>query len=141
MQYQSSCMSMTRKPEGAEMWFYKIILTRCSPNDRILSKIGTKILLRIKWNNLTFLGHIIKKAGLENVTFTGYIKGKAGSRRQLATYRTNLCNRWQNEVLWYLARKRRLLRRTSTSGMCNWSFVTVTVGSSTHRIEYVIILQ
>lgn len=45
---------------------------------------------RIRKKTLKFLGHIIKKDGLENLTLTGYIEGQRDRGRQRFAYITKL---------------------------------------------------
>ncbi len=47
-------------------------------NDKVLEKMETKrkLILNIKKRQVKFLGHIMRKEGLENLILTGQIEGK-----------------------------------------------------------------
>jgi len=123
--YSSECWTisaqMERRLEAAEMWFlrrmFRVSWTDHVANEAVLRKAGReKSLLKcIRKRQMQFLGHIMRKDGLENLTITGKIEGKRSRGRQRITYLESL-SKWiasqipeseRNE-----ASKQELLKRT-----------------------------
>ncbi|XP_037794114.1 uncharacterized protein LOC119589587 [Penaeus monodon] len=82
--YSSECWTisaqMERRLEAAEMWFlrrmFRVSWTDHVANEAVLRKAGReKSLLKcIRKRQMQFLGHIMRKDGLENLTITGKIE-------------------------------------------------------------------
>ena len=78
--------------EAAEMWFLMRML-RISwmdrvKNEEVLSraKVRRNLLSKIRQKQLQFLGHIMRKDGLENLMLTGRIEGMRGRGRRRVSY-------------------------------------------------------
>ena len=52
----------------------------------------------IRKRQLKFLGHVMRKEGLENLVLTGKIEGSRGRGRPRETYMSSLC-KWMREQL------------------------------------------
>ena len=52
-------------------------------NEEVLKRAGTgmKLILEIRTKQMSFLGHLMRKDGLENLALTGKIEGKRSRRR------------------------------------------------------------
>ena len=87
---------MKRRLEAIEMWFYRRMLriswTQHVSNYEGLRRMQTrrKLKLDIRKRQLKFLGHIMRKEGLENLILTGRIEGGRDRGKQRATYLTGL---------------------------------------------------
>ena len=73
----------------------KISWTHLMSNEEDLRRAETKwtLLMIIRKRQLKFLGHIMRKNGLEELILTGSVDGKRSRGRQREKYFTNL-NRW-----------------------------------------------
>ena len=99
---QYGCESWTiseiykKKLEAAEMWFYRkmqrISYTAHKTNEEVLRQCNRhrKLIQSIRKRQLDFLGHIIRKRGLEHLALTGRIEGKRSQGRQRKTYMDNI---------------------------------------------------
>ena len=69
-------------------------------NREVLRKAGSErsLLNTIRKQQLKFLGHIMRKEGLENLTLTGQIEGKRSRGRQRLIYLEGL-NNWVAEQM------------------------------------------
>ena len=92
---------MERRIEAAEMWFYRRML-RISwidrvTNEEVLRRIGAKrsLLHKIRKRQLEFLGHAMRKEGLEEQILTGMIEGKRSRGRQRLKY-IECLGKWMN---------------------------------------------
>ena len=87
---------MRRRLEAIEMWFYRRMLriswTQHVSNYEVLRRMQTRrrLMLDIRKRQLKFLGHIMRKEGLENLILTGLIEGGRDRGEQRATYLTGL---------------------------------------------------
>ena len=94
--------SMEQKLEAAEMWFYRRILriswTEHITNEEVLRRMGArrKLMNNIRKRQLQFLGHVMRKEGLENLTLTGKINGTRSRGRPRLTYLKSL-SKWMSE--------------------------------------------
>ena len=88
--YGSECWilspNMERKLEATEMWFHRRMLHISwkdhVTNDDVLRRARTerKLMNRIRAGQMSFLGHIMRKHGLEHIVVTGKIEGERSSR-------------------------------------------------------------
>ena len=64
-------------------------------NEEVLQRAGTgiKLILEIRTKHMRFLGHLMRKDGLENLVLTGKIEGKRSRGRQWSLCMANL-NEW-----------------------------------------------
>jgi ribosomal 50S subunit-associated protein YjgA (DUF615 family) len=91
--------SLEKRIEAAEMWFFRRILriswTEKITNKEVLEKAGTKrsLISTIRKRQLEFLGHVMRKEGLENLSVTGKICGKRSRGRQRLTFMASL-SKW-----------------------------------------------
>ena len=69
-------------------------------NEEVLRRVETNatLLMIIRKRQLEFLGHIMRKNGLEELILTGNVDGKRSRGRQIEKYLTNL-SRWVAEQL------------------------------------------
>ena len=74
---------MQRQLEAAELWFHRRMLhifwkDHVLTNDDVLIRAGTerRLVERIRERQLSFLGHTMRKQGLENSMVTGKIEGR-----------------------------------------------------------------
>ena len=67
-------------------------------NEEVLKRAGTgmKLILEIRTKQMRFLGHLMKKDGLENLALTGKIEGKRSRGRKWSLWMANL-NEWIGE--------------------------------------------
>ncbi len=106
--YGSECWTISQlmeaRLEAAEMWFLRRMLkipwTDRVSNEEILRRSnGQRSLLKaIRKGQMEFLGHVMRKGGLENLSLTGRIQGKRARGRQRMTYMESLC-KWMNTQL------------------------------------------
>ena len=74
------------------MWFLrrivKISWTDQISNERVLTIVNVrrKLLETIKNRKMTFLGHVMRRKGIENLSLTGKVEGKRARGRQRMTY-------------------------------------------------------
>ena len=72
-------------------------------NERVLTiaNVKRKLLQTIKNMKMTFLGHVMRRKGIENLSLTGKVEGKRARGRQRMTYLSNIkewANRGQMEM-------------------------------------------
>ena len=67
-------------------------------NEEVLQRTGTgmKLILEIRTKQMRFLGHVMRKDGLENLVLTGKIEGKRSRGRQWSLWMANV-NKWIGE--------------------------------------------
>lgn len=77
-----------------------------------LEKMETKktLILNIRKRELNFLGHIIRKVGLENLILTGQIGSKRDRGKQRITYLASLSKWFVEQGLSEITKKQTLLR-------------------------------
>ena len=105
--YGSECWTISKEIErriaAAEMWFFRRILkvswTERVSNDEVLRRAGVErsLLKSIRKRQLEFLGHIMRKEGLENLSITGKIDGRRSRGRQRLTYIGSI-SKWTNRT-------------------------------------------
>ena len=99
---------MRKRLEAAEMWFLrrmlKISWTEKISNERVLTiaNVKRKMLQTIKKRKMTFLGHVMRRKGIENLSIenlslTGKVEGKNARGRQRMTYLSNI-KEWTNRT-------------------------------------------
>jgi len=112
--------AMEKKLEAAEMWFLRkmqrIPWTDRVTNEEVLKRAGTKrtLLSTIRRRQLEFLGHVVRKEGLENLVLTRKIEGNRYRGRQRKTFlgslREHVANKWRTDIrssgILHLARER-----------------------------------
>ena len=96
LMYGSEAWSITsdiqRRLESCEMWFLRRMMriqwTDKVSNEDVLSRaqVKRKLMNEIRVRQLNFLGHIIRKDGLENLAVTGKIEGKRSRGRRRVTW-------------------------------------------------------
>ena len=95
--------AMQKRLEATEMWFLrrmlKISWTEKVSNERVLTIANAKrkFLHTIKKRKMTFLGHVMRKKGIENLSLTGKVEGKKARGRQRTTYLCNMKD-WTNRT-------------------------------------------
>ena len=64
-------------------------------NEEVLQRAGVerKLIGEIRTRQMRFIGHVIRKEGLENLALTGMIEGKRGRGRKRMLWMTSL-NAW-----------------------------------------------
>ena len=87
--YGSECWTISTQMEGRlEMWFlrrmFRIAWSDHVTNEEVLRRARRErsLMISIRKRQLQFLGHIMRKEGLENLTLTGRIEGKRSRGRQ-----------------------------------------------------------
>lgn len=100
LMYGCECWTITpaleRKIQAAEVWFLRRILkvsyTSHTSNNDVFRRMQCRpnMLQKIRHQQLSFLGHVLRKDGLENVVITGRVPGKRSRGRQRATYMTSI---------------------------------------------------
>ena len=67
-------------------------------NEEVLKRAGAgrKLILEIRTKQMRFLGHLMRKDGLENLALTGKIEGKRSRGRKWSLWMANL-NEWIGE--------------------------------------------
>ena len=102
--------AMEKKLEAAEMWFMRrmqrISWTDRVTNEEVLQRVGTErnLLRTIRKRQLEFLGHVVRKEGLEDLVLTalGKIEGTRDRGRQRKTFlgslREQVANKWRNGI-------------------------------------------
>ena len=108
LMYGSECWTilpqMRQRLEAAEMWFYRRMLriswTEHKSNEEVLRMAGVErnLLKNIRKRQLEFLGHILRKEGLENLCLAGRTEGRKARRKQRSTYLDSLVNWMKNQV-------------------------------------------
>jgi hypothetical protein len=104
--YGSECWTisptMKKRLEAVEMWFYRRMLriswTEHATNEEVLTRANAKrgLMNIIRERQLKFLGHVMRKEGLENLILTGHIEGKKSRGRQRLMFLQSL-NNWMVE--------------------------------------------
>ena len=104
--YGSECWTisaqMESKLQATELWFYrrmmKISWVNHVTNEEVLRRAGTerKIMKAIRKRQIEFLGHVMRKEGLEELMLTGRVNGKRSRERQRLTYLESL-SKWMTE--------------------------------------------
>ncbi len=104
--YGSECWTissqMRMRLEATEMWFYrrmlKISWTEYKSNEEIMRMADAErnIMKTIGRRQLKFLGHVLRKEGLENLCLTGKIEGQRARGKQRTKYLDCLVN-WMKE--------------------------------------------
>ena len=93
---------MRKHLESCEMWFLRRMMripwTDKVRNEEVLQRAGAgmKLILEIRTKQMRFLGHLMRKDGLENLALTGKIEGKRSRGRQQSLWTANL-NEWIGE--------------------------------------------
>ena len=106
--YGSECLTisagMESRIEAVEMWFLRRML-RISwgdhiSNEEVLKRAGEerKLNKMIRKRQAEFIGHIMRKEGLEEIIITGKIEGKRGRGRPRLNYLTSLSKWMQDQV-------------------------------------------
>ena len=73
---------MKKRLDSCEMWFFRQMLkikwTDRVSNENVLRRanVNHKVLSNIRIRQLKFLGHLLRKEGLENLSLTGKIEGR-----------------------------------------------------------------
>jgi len=100
LMYGSEAWSITsdikKRLESCEMWFLKKMM-KIPWTDKVCSKdvlsraqVKRKLMKDIGVKQLHFIGHIIRKDGLENLAMTGKIEGKRSRGRRRVTWISNV---------------------------------------------------
>ena len=118
--YASECWNITNaiveRLKALEMWFLRRILriswTELISNKEVLERAGMERSLRrnIRKRQLKFLGHVMRKGGLECLAVTGEIKGKRSRGRPLIGFVKSLSS-WMDvpsETILTTSREREL---------------------------------
>ena len=93
--------NMQKHLEATEMWFLRrmsnISWTDKISNESVLTiaNVKRKLLETIKNRKMTFLGHVMRRKGIENLSLTGRVEGKRARGRQRMTYLSNI-KEWTN---------------------------------------------
>jgi len=77
----------------------RISWTENKSNDEVPKQAGLQrtLMKRICQQQLAFLGHVLRRRGLENLVVTGRIEGRAMARQRLK-YLDSLCASWKDNV-------------------------------------------
>ena len=84
--------TMDRRLEATEMWIWRRVLriswTERVTNERVLERMetGRELLRRIRSRQLNFLGHVLRRDGMESLCLTGKIEGRRARGRQREKY-------------------------------------------------------
>ena len=100
LMYGSEAWSLTsecaRYLESCEVWFLRRML-RISWTDRVTNEevfrranVKRKVLKEMRIRQLKFLGHMVRKDGLENLALTGKIAGKRSRGRRRVMWMSSL---------------------------------------------------
>ena len=87
---------LRKRLESCEVWFLRRMLriswTERISNDEVFAMAGTrrKLLNNIRGRQLSFLGHVIRKNGLENLALTGRIEGRRSRGRRRILWMSSL---------------------------------------------------
>ena len=79
------------------MWMYRrmmrISFAQDMSNEEVLktAKADRSLVKNIRKRQLEFLGHILKKDGIENLCITGFVDGKRKRGKQRITFLDSLC--------------------------------------------------
>ena len=93
---------MRKHLESCEMWFLRRMIripwTDKVRNEEALKRAGTgrKLILVIRTKQMRFLGHLMRKDGLENLALMGKIEWKRNRGRKQSLWMPNL-NEWIGE--------------------------------------------
>src|SRR3984893_15745544 len=95
---------MEERLKAAEMWFLRGML-RISyidhvTNETVLIRANTarKLMKIIRRRQLEFLGHVMRKEGMEDLILNGKIQGARSRGRPRQTYMESLCNWMRNQL-------------------------------------------
>ena len=98
--YGSECWTisatMEKRLESCEMWFLRRMLrisfTEHTSDEKVLERCNAErtLVKTIRKRQMGFLGHIMRKEGLENLTLTGKVQGNRSCGRQRETYMSSL---------------------------------------------------
>ena len=95
---------MEERLKAAEMWFLRRML-RISyidhvTNETVLIRANTtrKLMKIIRRRQLEFLGHVMRKEGMEDLILNGKIQGTRSRGRPRQTYMESLCNWMRNQL-------------------------------------------
>jgi len=89
---------------AVEVWFLrrmlKISQTEKKSNEEVFKEAGVHCTLmkRIQQRQLAFLGHVLRKHGLENLVVTGRIDRRKARGRQRLKYLDSLGESWKDKV-------------------------------------------
>ena len=73
---------LTRRLEASEMWMYRrmmrVSFSQHMSNEEVFRKVEAdrSLIMNISKRQLEFLGHILRKDGMENLCTTGFVDGK-----------------------------------------------------------------
>ena len=87
---------MTRRLEASEMWIYRrmmrISFFQHMSNEEVLRQVEAdgSLIKSIRKRQLEFLGHILRKDGMENLCITGFVEGKRSRGWQRITFLDSL---------------------------------------------------
>ena len=87
---------MRKHLESCEIWFLRRMMripwTDKVRNEEVLKRAGTgrKLILEIRTKQMRFLGHLMRRDGLENLALTGKIEGKRSKGRKRSLWMANL---------------------------------------------------
>ena len=117
--------TMQARLEAVEMWFLRRILkisyTEHVTNKEVLERAATErsLIKYIRKSQMQFLGHIVRKGGIENLALTGTINGRRDRGRQRLTY-LNSVSEWTNTSTMELLRctRNRKLWQNLTADVC-----------------------
>ena len=120
---------MEKRLEAAEMWFLRRILavpwTARESNESIMNRFKWKrcLINTIRYRQLKFLGHIIRKGCIEQQVLSGKIQGKRDRGRQRIKYLTSM-NLWierqgHTKVNFLHAALNRNTWRSMVANVCN----------------------
>ena len=75
-------------------------MDRAKSNEEVLRMVGAErsLLKNIRKRQLKFLGHILRKEGLENLCLAGRIEGRRARRKQRSTYLDSMVSWMKNQV-------------------------------------------
>ena len=83
---------------AVEIWFLRRILriswTEKKTNVEVMTAAGVQreLMKTIQQQQLNFLGHVMRRHGLENLAVTGKVDGRRGRGRQRLKYLDSLCS-------------------------------------------------
>jgi len=87
---------LSKRLESCEVWFLrkmmKIPWTDRVTNEEVFSRAGVdrKLMQDVRSRQLKFLGHVMRKGGLENLALTGKVEGKRSRGRRRVTWMSSL---------------------------------------------------
>lgn len=84
--------TMVNRLEAMEMWLWrrrmKITRTARRSNEEVLEMVGERreLMGAVRLRQLKFLGHVMRREGLENLIMTGMVEGTRGRGRPRVKY-------------------------------------------------------